>query len=58
MEFADRRGWRELTNGDLLNAAEREGFDVLLTADTNFGNSRTLLRAGSLLWRSRRTLGR
>ena len=35
IEFADRRGWRELTNGDLLNAAEREGFDVLLTADTN-----------------------
>ena len=35
VEFADQRGWRELTNGDLLEAAERAGFDVLLTADTN-----------------------
>lgn len=35
VEFADHRGWRELTNGDLLAAAEREGFDVVLTADTN-----------------------
>ena len=35
VEFADQRGWRALTNGDLLAAAEREGFDVLLTADTN-----------------------
>jgi hypothetical protein len=35
VEFADQRGWRELTNGDLLSAAERDGFDVMLTADTN-----------------------
>nr|WP_294510900.1 hypothetical protein [uncultured Rhodopila sp.] len=35
VEFADQRGWRELTNGDLLAAAEHDGFDVLLTADTN-----------------------
>jgi hypothetical protein len=28
-------GWRELTNGDLLSAAEQAGFDVMLTADTN-----------------------
>ena len=35
VEFADQRGWRELTNGDLLAAAERDGFDVMLTADTN-----------------------
>jgi len=35
VEFADKRGWRELTNGDLLTAAERAGFDVLLTADRN-----------------------
>ncbi len=33
--FADQRGWRELTNGDLLSAAEGEDFDVILTADTN-----------------------
>ncbi len=35
VEFADQRGWRELANGDLLEAAEGEGFDVMLTADTN-----------------------
>jgi hypothetical protein len=35
VEFADQRGWRELTNGDLLSAAESDGFDVMLTADTN-----------------------
>ena len=35
VEFADQRGWRELTNGDLLAAAERDGFDVMLTADSN-----------------------
>jgi hypothetical protein len=35
VEFADQRGWREPTNGDLLAAAERDGFDVILTADTN-----------------------
>jgi hypothetical protein len=35
VEFADQRGWRELSNGDLLAAAEGDGFDVMLTADTN-----------------------
>jgi hypothetical protein len=33
--FADKRGWRELSNGDLLAAAESAGFDVLLTTDLN-----------------------
>ncbi len=33
--LADRRGWRELSNGDLLAAAESAGFDVLLTTDLN-----------------------
>ena len=32
---AKDRGWDKLTNGDLLAAAERAGFDVLLTADKN-----------------------
>jgi hypothetical protein len=35
VELADRRGWRELSNGELLAAAEGAGFDVLLTADRN-----------------------
>ncbi len=32
---AKDRGWDTLSNGDLLAAAERAGFDVLLTADKN-----------------------
>lgn len=32
---AKDRGWDTLANGDLLAAAERAGFDVLLTADKN-----------------------
>ena len=32
---AKERGWDTLTNGDLPAAAERAGFDVLLTADKN-----------------------
>jgi len=35
VELADQLGWRELTNGALLSAAERAGFDLMLTADTN-----------------------
>jgi hypothetical protein len=29
------RGWDQLTNGELLNAAEQAGFDVLPTTDKN-----------------------
>jgi hypothetical protein len=29
------RGWDRLANGDLLNAAEEAGFDVLLSTDKN-----------------------
>lgn len=32
---AKAQGWDTLSNGDLLNAAEKAGFDVLLTTDTN-----------------------
>lgn len=28
-------GWSQLTNGDLLNAAEQEAFDVFITTDKN-----------------------
>jgi alkanesulfonate monooxygenase SsuD/methylene tetrahydromethanopterin reductase-like flavin-dependent oxidoreductase (luciferase family) len=30
---ADELGWQGLANGDLLNAAEAAGFDLLLTCD-------------------------
>ncbi|MCU1234626.1 MAG: hypothetical protein JWP63_2593 [Candidatus Solibacter sp.] len=35
VEEARTRGWEELTNGDLIEAAEKAGFDVIVTADKN-----------------------
>jgi hypothetical protein len=32
---AVERGWERLVNGDLLNAAEAEGYELLVTADKN-----------------------
>jgi hypothetical protein len=32
---AAQEGWDQLTNGDLLSAAENAGFDVFLTTDKN-----------------------
>src|ERR1700722_4859257 len=32
---AAEQGWDKLRNGDLLNAAEEAGFDLLLTTDKN-----------------------
>ncbi|HEY7338528.1 MAG TPA: hypothetical protein VH639_26815 [Bryobacteraceae bacterium] len=33
VETAYERGWAELTNGELLRAAEDDGFDAMITAD-------------------------
>ena len=35
-------GWSELRNGDLLRAAEQDGFDVLVTADRNLAYQQNL----------------
>ena len=35
VETAWQRGWAELSNGDLLSAAESGGFDLLVTTDQN-----------------------
>ena len=32
---AFERGWSQLKNGELLDAAEREGYNVLVTTDSN-----------------------
>ena len=32
---AHERGWSNLSNGELLDAAEREGFALLVTTDSN-----------------------
>lgn len=33
VETAFERGWSDLKNGNLLDAAERDGFDVFVTTD-------------------------
>ena len=35
-------GWNELKNGALIEAAERAGFDVLITADKNLRHQQQL----------------
>lgn len=35
VEHAFERGWERFVNGDLLDAAEAEGFELLITADKN-----------------------
>jgi predicted nuclease of predicted toxin-antitoxin system len=35
VEEARSRGWEELENGSLIEAAEHAGFDLLLTTDKN-----------------------
>lgn len=39
---AYERGWSTLNNGDLLDVAEREGFEVLLTTDRNLQHQQDL----------------
>ncbi|TWT85815.1 hypothetical protein Pla123a_06220 [Posidoniimonas polymericola] len=48
VETAAERGWSELANGDLISAAESDGFDCLLTTDQNLRYQQNL---------SERTLG-
>jgi hypothetical protein len=35
VEEARARGWEELANGELIDAAEEAGFDVMVTTDKN-----------------------
>lgn len=35
VDTAKEKGWQELKNGDLLTAAERDGFQVMVTGDKN-----------------------
>lgn len=39
---AHEQGWATLSNGDLLDAAEREGFQVLITTDQNLSYQQNL----------------
>ena len=43
-------GWADLENGDLLDAAEREGFAVILTADKSIKRQQAMVsRSVSLI---------
>ncbi len=42
VDTAFERGWSELRNGELLDAAEAAGFDVFVTTDQNLKFQQTL----------------
>ena len=42
VETAYERGWSTLENGELLRAAEAEGFDVFVTTDRNLQHQQNL----------------
>ena len=42
VETAYERGWATLQNGELLAAAERDGFDLLVTTDRNLKYQQSL----------------
>jgi hypothetical protein len=44
IEEARDRSWDRLENGDLLDAAEAAGFDVLVTTDRNVRHQQNLTR--------------
>jgi len=41
---AYERGWSQLTNGELLDAAEQDGYAVLVTTDSNLRYQQNLER--------------
>jgi hypothetical protein len=46
---AYERGWQSLQNGELLSAAEAEGFEAIVTTDQNLRYQQNLASARSLL---------
>lgn len=42
VQTAAQRGWDILKNGELLNAAEEAGFEVLVTPDKNIRHQQNL----------------
>ena len=39
---ASWRGWNQLRNGDLLRAAQSEGYELIITTDQNFEDQQNL----------------
>lgn len=44
VETAYENGWSRLKNGELIDAAERAGFDLVVTTDTNLKYQQSLAR--------------
>ena len=42
VKTVQEQNWSDVLNGELLSLAERDGFDVLLTADSNIKNQQNL----------------
>lgn len=42
VDTAAEKGWSELGNGELLDRAEREGYELLITTDQNMGRQQNL----------------
>jgi len=42
VDTAYERGWSELRNGDLLERAERDGYELLITTDQNLKHQQNL----------------
>ena len=43
IDTAYELGWSALTNGDLISAAEQEGYDLLITTDQNLRYQQNLV---------------
>jgi hypothetical protein len=44
VDIPSRKGWSTLRNGALLDAAEQEGYEVLITTDQNIRHQQNLSR--------------
>ena len=44
VDTAREKGWAELRNGNLLDNAEREGYEVLITADQSMRYQQSIAR--------------
>ena len=44
VDTARERGWAELNNGDLLNEAEHEGYEAIITADQKMPHQQNIAR--------------
>ena len=42
VDTAAKRGWSDLDNGDLLDAAENDGYDLLITTDQNLRHQHSI----------------